>query len=220
VRYAIAAATLLVPATANADAYDFRDPTTDFTLTIGAVDGKVCIAFPVEKRTASCNDLDLSTLRYADGSFTAVVAKPEWPLTVTVASNALGGDTEYTAAEEREAHRAFFRAVEQQGPVKHEPFERLRINGLQAYRARLERFDMRETVYMFITADGATVVRFAYPKEVELEAGNVMDSIVATAHARRAKPVPQRLFAAVLNLLVGVPLVVLAAAIANRKRAE
>ncbi len=217
-RVAIAAALVLLPANAAAATYELRDASTDFRMTVGAPDGGLCVAHPPEKRSGHCADLNLSELAPGATETVAVVSRPGWELTVVVSGDTSLRSGEWTPREAREAAAEFFRQLGAQRKVERVPFEQLVIHGVQAFRVRVDESDTRSRIYFFVGDDGLTSVRFAYPPAFDAEAGVMIDEMITTARARPAKSTTARLASSLLTLLSGAPLVVLAAALAGRKR--
>lgn len=213
-RVAIAAALTLLPATAGASTYELRDQTTDFTMTIGAPDGALCVAHPPEKRSGNCAELNLSELAPGPTETIAIVSRPRWELTVVVSGDTSDRRGEWTPREARDGAADFYRQLGR----KPEPFEQHVIHGVQAFRVRVDQGDTRSRIYFLVGDDGLTSVRFAYPLAHEAEAAATIDEMMLTARARPARSTTARLASSLLTLLAGAPLVLLAAAIASRKR--
>ena len=213
--FVIATMALLAPSRASAETYEMREQVTDFVMTLGDPSARVCVAFPVEKRTESCADLDFTSFGAGHGDNIVVLFTPEWELTVALAGDTTMREGEWTAGELREAEE-YFKKVEPFAT----PFEKLSINGVQAFHKRAASGGTRSRIYVFVGDDGQSLVRFTYRVSVESKVAALIDTTIGTARARPADPLWRRVVYPVGSLLAGAPLVLIAAAFASRKRQE
>jgi len=102
--------------------------------------------------------------------------------------------------------------------------ESLRVNGLQTFRERVEiaaaQWNSVQTNYYVIGAHGFTVVRFHVARDDEALTTPIIDKMVESFATRPAQSVNARIGWSLLSLLAGAPLVLLAAAVASRKKPE
>lgn len=219
----------LLPATAAAATWDARMEMTGFRMQVGAPGAELCVVFPVAQRGggAGCNELDLSIYGAEKVNEAVAVLHSEtyWvTVTITSAPDAVVHG-ELTVAEQRQVYEAGVNAIKlttppslQITPVLLPP---TRIHGVQVLRTRSEitgpDTDNVQQSYMVIGAGGATAVKFVYRRDFEQTVEPIIASMLDSIQAAPAQPVSFRLGTALLSLLAGAPLVVIAAAVASRK---
>lgn len=224
--FAVAAVTLLLPSlpsVARADSAELHDELTDLSIVVGAAGAPVCLAFPVAKRSGACGDLDLTRVGYSNDTQTIAIVRMETRgINVSIQGDSTDPRGEWTPEEARASRAAIVRDFDRNFiRAEHGALEPMRINGLQVFRMQSEIAVQPPTVselYLFVGANGYTAVRFAYEGARRSEARSIIDSMVSTARARPGASVASRMGSSLLGLLAGAPLVVLAAALAGRKR--
>lgn len=229
----IAAASLValasLPASAAAATWDVKSEPTEFQMKVGAPGADVCVVFPAAQRGtgSACDGVDLRAYGVeAPNHSLAVVRFDTFSVTVSIAPAESGREGELTAAEQRARHALSKRAMEQTTPPGVEStttaLPAVRVHGLQVLRARSEHardgvVDVQSS-YVVVGSAGVTEVAFLYERGAESVAEPAVAAMVDTFSAPRARSVGARLGTALLSLLAGAPLVVLAAALARKKR--
>lgn len=229
-RWAVFAAALLLPATANAKTWDARLDLTDLRITIGAPDAKLCVVHPSALRGtgADCADVDLKI--YGNDKLNellAVLEIDENSLSVSVVGSPdAAPHGELTDAEARALQQNAIEAIKRFVPPNVQTntviLPPTRVNGVQVLGARTEvtgpGVDNVQRTYFFVGKGGLSGVRFVYARVAEPTLQPAIDAMVQSVHVPVAPSVRARLGTSLLSLLAGAPLVVLAAAVASRKK--
>ena len=225
-RAAIALFCVLSPSTASAATWNARHQTSNFSMSIGAPDAAVCVVYPENLRSDACESVDFDQFgpQSLDESV-AVVRAAGSVITVEVVSLE-GHGSEITAVESRAWHTRYVADLHRTTPpgvkVDTGPMLPLRVHGLQAFRMRSEfsaqNLSTVETTYFVVGRDGVTVVKFVFAREHEGAAEPAIAAMVDSFDTVPARSIDARIAGTLLSLLAGAPLVVLAAAIASRKR--
>jgi hypothetical protein len=209
-------ALIATSSSARADTWEARSELSNFSMKIGAPGADICVVFPESLRNAKCEGVNFATFRQvsSDHSVAVVIGDTYW---ISVGVGGVSSPPqELTNAEARELRQQALRKSAPNAVIG--PLTALRVHGLQVFTVRSELGPNVVDVYWVVGRGGITEVAFSRPRDVETVAAPIIAAMVETFDARPAASVNARIGSALLALFAPTPLVVLAAALASRKK--
>lgn len=198
--------------------WDARNEVSGLAMKVGAENADVCVIFPVSARRAGCDGLNLASYRQSSlDQLLAAVRTDTFGINVSI-SHVLDTTYELTDAEARALYAQMARTSTP--GIQHGPLIPMRIHGLQAFHVRSELGAEIVDTYYVAGAGGITEVAFGATREFEAASAPLIASMIESIGTAPGKSLHGRIGTSLLSLLAGAPLVVLAAAIASRKKRD
>ncbi len=219
---------------ASAVTWEVRDAAFDLAIDVGAPDAQVCVVHPKELRSeAACAGLDLGAFSISrDDQRVAVLRSSSWSgakLQVVIGVTDAFAGSEWTAREARAARDSIAKVYATPradgARVTVGPAEEVRLRGTQAFviRAIAEHPDGGrglERRYLVVSRTGTFAISFAFDESAKDDLSPVVDAIVASIVAPKARSVTSRVARAAGAVAAPIPIAVLAALAVARRRKE
>lgn len=219
---------------ASAATWALKDPATDLSIAIGALDAQVCVVHPAALRSAeSCADVDVAAIPLErEGQKVAILSSPAWSgaqLQVVVLWTPRVEDGDWSAREAREARDLVttrMRAALPEGVHgEYSAATEVRLQGAQAFlvRSRVEYpggITLLERRYLVVGRTGFAAIAFTFAEDAKDTLAPVVDAIVASISVPPARSVTSRLVASAASVATPIPVAVLAAVAVARRRKE